>query len=714
VLGLALAHHLTALLVVPSVGLALLFGRRERPSRLSALAALGLLAAGLTLYAYLPIRAGQDPPVLWGMTGSARSFLRHVSGQPYSSRLFDAPLGAVLQKLALFARALPGELPWLAIALSGAGLWALWRRSRVLLAVLTTEAVLVLAHAMSYRIRDIESYYIPVYAVLALAAGVGLFAVADVLGRARGRIAAAAPIVALVIALVLPLVPLTTGWRARDLSDRRDVSTYLDRMLSEIAPNGIVVALEDNIVFPLWYARFVEGRRTDVAVVDFVSRAPHLEKWFPGIRFPTEQELAEALAESTGAGGSASTVAETRVVEYLPLFVSLNAGPRPIYLDPAVAAKRLPSRSVPRGLLAQVVEDSTRARAAAREGGLLWETYLGTTAVGEERSPETARSYGRALADQGGLWLARGKPEEALALLEAAVKLAPNVAHIRNNLGAAYERSGRPADALSEYRRALELDAGAPVTYRNIYVVLRNRGDLEEAREFLVIASRLDPGNVDDLLELAALSEQLGEPDEARPIYEEAERLAPDSWEVQAAFGDYLTRIERYPAALAYFERAAARSPRSARVQRGLARCHWALGAPDLAIEAMRRSVELAPSDASATYDLAVMLVRTESPDEALAHLDRALSLEPRLWPARALKAGILTDAGRHEEARRAFERARRDGAGGRAFWTAWLNLERSAGDSVAARALLDSLARAGAAPRKGHAGTPAPRQDGP
>jgi tetratricopeptide (TPR) repeat protein len=695
-LGLALAHHLTAVLVVPPVLFALYCGYRRRPPARVVAAAFGLVCVGLSLYAYLPIRAADDPAVLWSTTDSLEGFLRHVSGESYSHLLFDAPIAVVGHKLWGFLRSVPGQVSWFVVVLSAAGAWALWRRAKVVLVLLAAEAALVIAHATNYRIRDIESYFIPAHAVLALLAGLGLFVVAAALARRGRRTRLIASAIALAVALAVPAAALTTGWRARDLSDRSDAAVYLSRMLDEIDPGGIVAAIEDNVVFLLWYARLVEERREDIAVIDFSSRAPHLEKWYPGLRFPDEQQLTRTLAESDSLADSEPTLEETRVATYLPLFVSLNASSRPIYLDPAVAAKRLPSRSVPHGLLARVIDGAVaEADSTGEASARVWRGYLETLRDPDDLDPTTARAYARALADQGSLWLARDRPQRAVALLQDAVRLAPDVAHIRNNLGAAYERSGRPDAGLSEYRRAIELDPGAAVSYRNVYVALRNRGEFERARGFLVTASRLDPENTDDVLELATLSEQLGRLEEAEALYDRAAGLAPGSWKVAAAYGDYLSRGGRHAAALDWYRRAEGGAPGSARAQRGIARSLWALGDADGAVIAMRRAAASAPGDAGASYDLAVMLVRTGRPDEALPALDDALDIDPRLWRARALKAGVLTDLGRVEEARPLFEEALRDGAGGPEFWRVWLNVERASGDSAAVRAVLDRMARA-------------------
>jgi len=700
-LGLALAHHLTAILVVPSVVYALYRGHRPRPSLRCLLTSLGLTLLGLALYAYLPLRAAQDPAVMWSRVDSLPLLIRHVTGAQYAPRLFSAPLVAYGRKLAVFARYLPGQLTWVGLALSGVGLWSMWRRARGVLIVVAAEAILVLVHALNYWIADINSYYIPVYAMLAVAAGPGLVEVVLVLKRACRGAGRAPFALAVTLALAMPGAQLCTNWSTRDLSRYRGAAEYLDRMLDGIAPGGIVIALNDRTVFPLWYARFVEGRRQDISIVDFGSLAPHVEKWFPGVRLPTEEEL---LAESSRSGSTVpatATLEWTPVVSYMPLLISLNVESSPIYADPEVAARRMPLTSIPRGLLAEVVGEPVEriSPAAKLANDALWLEFLnGLIRPGNGR-PETVTRYAKSLADQGRLLLERGETEDAVPLLETAARLAPGVPHIRNNLGAAYERVGRVEEALAEYRRAIDIDPGSATSYRNVYVVLRDRGDLRGAREALRTAWKLDREDVGDILDLAVLSEQLGDPGEAESLFQLAERLEPESWEVDIAFADFLSRGGRCAEALSLYRRAEANAPPSARLFRGLGRCYWMLDQPQRAIDAVRRAIELDPVDATASYDLAVMLVRTGRAQEAVGLIDDALRIDPGLWNARALKAGILSDLGRTEEARRLFERAFEDGAGGPAFWRAWLDTERAAGDSAAIR---DVLARMGRAARGG------------
>lgn len=696
-LGLAVSHHLTAVLVVPGVAFTLYHRRDLRPSPRATLSALGLAALGLTLYAYLPIRAAHDPALKWARVDLLPVLLKHITGTQYAGRLFASPWVEVARKLSVFARSLPRELTWLALGLSGIGFWSLWRRARAAAILLGAEAIFVLGHAMSYRIIDIQSYYIPVYSMLALAAGPGLAELVRRVRAASSRSVRPAVVLALLLVLGIPTVLLYVNWSERDISRYNGAARYLDRLLDVTEPGGIVIALADRTVFLLQYAQFAEGRRTDISVIDFCSLAPHIEKWYPSLRLPTDDELAAEYEAGRIASDELPTRERTAVVKYLSLVVSLNVESTPVFADPGVAARRLAVQSYPRGLLAEVTAgpvDPIPER-AVRENAAMWNDYVQGLWNPRDRRPETRERYAKTLADQGRLLLARGEIGDAVRVLEAAAGLAPDVHHVRHNLGAAYDRAGRIEDAVAEYHRSIELDPGAAMSYRNLYVIMRDRGELARARKYLETAWRLEREDVGDLLDLAALDERLGEPDRAEALYRKARRFDPGSSEVEIAYGEFLSRVGRYADALGFYQRAASHTAMSPRLLRGLSRCYWMLERPADAMKAVRRAIELDPGDATARYDLAAMLVRAGRAGEAVKHLDDALSIDPHLWTALALKARILSDWGRIAEARALFEQAHREGAGGRAFWDAWLNAERSAGDSAAVRAVIDKMANA-------------------
>lgn len=702
-LGLGLAHHLTAALLVPSVLVALFLRREARPRARTIVAAALLVLAGLSFYAYLPIRSAQDPAVLWAPIGTFEGFVGHVAAAQYASRLFTGPALETLHRLLDLLRQITEELPWVVIALAGAGFWILWRRARTAAIALGLEAVLVLLHAAHYRIPDPEPYLIPVVAILAAAAGVGLAGVAGVVARLltashtdaravrRARLAAASALI-LAAGAAVPLGrTVASSWRARDLSDNREVPVYAERMLESLDHGALLLGQEDRTIFPLWVALFVEGRRDDVALVPVRGRAPHFEKWFPWLRFPTESQLKSFYGREEAESCEPSGREVLSVLDYIPLFVELNAEDRPVYADVAIGRSLFPSTSAPRGLLVEIGVAGADSLIGAEEllGRPPWSEYLADLDGRGGTSPEAGRAYARALGEQGRLFLARGDPASGVAVLERAVALAPTDARLRSNLGVAYEWAGRAEEAVDEFERAVAAQPYTAAFHYNLSKALGARGDADGALDALRRAAGLEPANSRFAVELAALYERESRLADADRAFARAVDAAPDDWALRVAHGDYLARRRRYAEAVAEYRRAEELNPADPRVQQNLGRCYWAMRDVGTALAAMRRSIALQPRNPRLRYDLGVMLSQTGDLEGALASFDEALRLLPTMWQAATARAQVLARLGRTSQAREAFEEARRLGAGSDEFLEAWSRFERSTGDTVRASAIL-------------------------
>jgi len=677
-LGLALAHHLTAAFLLPLLVLGLL---RRRPSVRSVLAAWGLILVGLSFYAYLPLRAAHDPAILWAPVGTWPELLEHIMGAQYAPRLFAAPLVEVVHKLTVFASGVPREVTWTVLLLAAPGFVVLFRRTRVIALVLAGWGLLVLAHAAVYRIPDIGSYYIPLYAVLAVAGGFGLSAVAS--GKWWGRAAPVAGWLAVAAALAVAVPHARGNWSQNDLRLRNDGRLYVERMLSFVAPGGIVVAMADRVLFPLWYERHVERTRDDFAVVCVREHAPHLERWYPDVRFPTEGELCYSFV-----GPPTALEARARdsvpVGNYLPLFVSMNVGERPIYVDPDLGRRLFLDRAISRGILVEIGESPVGSlqEDARLEHDSFWESILDELAADTTLDGRTAEVYANALAEHGMLMIERGDIDSAIDALERACTLAPGVPLCHNNLGVAYDEAGRREDGVAQFEAALALAPGLAAPHHNIARSAERGGDTERARREFEAAVALDPHNPSYRIELGAHLERASEFENAEVMFRGATNLSDGDWGASLAYGGFLSRRRRYSEAVAAYQRAEELRPGSTGVLRGLGRCYWALDDREQALEVMRRLAELQPHNPAAKYDLALMLHRSGRGREAAALLDDVIRILPNMWEARALKAGILGTLGRHPEARILFEKAVELGASGDAFWETWIAMETALGDA--------------------------------
>ncbi len=74
-------------------------------------------------------------------------------------------------------------------------------------------------------------------------------------------------VVAVVLALIIPVQMIAEGYDDHDRSDRYFAVDSARNMLNSCAKNAILFTGGDNDTFPLWYVQNVEGFRTDVRVV---------------------------------------------------------------------------------------------------------------------------------------------------------------------------------------------------------------------------------------------------------------------------------------------------------------------------------------------------------------------------------------------------------------------------------------------------------------
>ena len=123
----------------------------------------------------------------------------------------------------------------------------------------------------------------------------------------------------------------------------------------------------------------------------------------------------------------------------------------------------------------------------------------------------------------------RGRPENAVELIERAVKISPKEPLYHANLAEAYRASGNLQAAVATGKRALELEPRRAETFNNLGLALKESGQAAEALEHFETAIELNPfmpvsyENAGDLLFAG------GRLYEALAIVREGLRLMPEA-----------------------------------------------------------------------------------------------------------------------------------------------------------------------------------------
>jgi tetratricopeptide (TPR) repeat protein len=217
-----------------------------------------------------------------------------------------------------------------------------------------------------------------------------------------------------------------------------------------------------------------------------------------------------------------------------------------------------------------------------------------------------------------------GALHEALASLDRALALAPDLADAHGNRADVLVELHRPLEAIESYDRALTL---APLSFPNWC----NR---------------------------AAVLLDLRRHEEALASYDRALAIEPKHIDVLAARGLVLNAVDRCGEAVETLDRALALAPdhHLARRTRGVALLK--LERPAQALADFQRVLAQRPDDEDALYNVAFSLVASERDGDALAVYDKLLATDPRHIEALLGKGAALQNLARFAEAVAVYDQA--------------------------------------------------------
>jgi hypothetical protein len=274
VFGLALGvHHVTVGLTLPAVAVIVYRtqGLRFFASRRLLYAALISIGALVAVYSYLPWAASRSPVMNWGDPRSLQEIWWHVSGRQY--RVFFSFSPAIMgTQFVEFCRMALREFgfSWLPLTplLAVVGLASAYKRDRTAFWFLLLIVIADLAYCLSYEIaEDKDAYYLPAFISTAIAAGLGVrwliqFAVSK-------RAPSWTPYVAAATAIMLTsATTFAANWPFNNRKHYFIANDYVENLFSTIAPDGLLLTQDWQVVSPMFYAQEIEQRRPDVKVLD--------------------------------------------------------------------------------------------------------------------------------------------------------------------------------------------------------------------------------------------------------------------------------------------------------------------------------------------------------------------------------------------------------------------------------------------------------------
>ncbi len=190
--------------------------------------------------------------------------------------------------------------------------------------------------------------------------------------------------------------------------------------------------------------------------------------------------------------------------------------------------------------------------------------------------------------------------EEAIKLIDEAVRLRPDFAEALCMGGYMLGECGKPEPALRFYRRALELDASLVVAHVNAGKLLFGAGRFAEALRSFEAATALAPDDPDAWCSRAGALRELGRLEDSVEAARRALSLRDDFPEAAINLGNALLKLDRGEEALGAYLRATAAAPRSAAARCGQALALRSLGRFSEALAAFEAAEALGSREAQA------------------------------------------------------------------------------------------------------------------
>jgi len=385
-IALSATNHLMGILVVPAV---LVYVMKTDPRALLRprllIAAALVVAVGLSVNLFIPIRAALDPYLnqgdAWTWANLRDVLMREQFGKP---SIFDNPMYPAGQdnpgrSLVLigqqylnywqyftwqFGRDWPAAVQQLlALGFTFLGLigarrhWQADRRSALAMGALMFTLTIALVFYLNFKwgysqpytgggldheVRERDYFFVASFAAWGVWVGMGLAAIAAALAARvpqRGW-QLAAPV------FVIALIPLIGNRLTAPRNGETVARDYARDVLASVDPYALIITTGDNDTFPLWHAQEVEGLRRDVSVMVLslantnwylaqLQRRPPAQ--FPGAPAPTNKWMSRYYLN-----GPADT---------LPPYILLDQaatgaiGPIQVTIDPRVLRRPYLGRS---------------------------------------------------------------------------------------------------------------------------------------------------------------------------------------------------------------------------------------------------------------------------------------------------------------------------------------------------------------------------------
>ncbi|HEY4076050.1 MAG TPA: tetratricopeptide repeat protein [Rhizomicrobium sp.] len=250
----------------------------------------------------------------------------------------------------------------------------------------------------------------------------------------------------------------------------------------------------------------------------------------------------------------------------------------------------------------------------------------------------------------------QGRNREALELMDAALKIAPDAPEILSNYGNVLKTQGQFEGALASYDRALAIKPDYVAVLNKRGQVLRDMGRFGDALASYDKALATQPDFVEAWSNRGVILSDMGRHDQALTSYDRALALAPDFPDALNNRALTMKAMKRHAEALASVERALAVHPDFIEALNNRGVILFDLKRTGEALASYDRALAIHPGYADALNNRAVALWSLKRFTESLADCDRAVALRPDFADAFYNRGNALSELNRPDEALASYE----------------------------------------------------------
>ncbi len=242
-------------------------------------------------------------------------------------------------------------------------------------------------------------------------------------------------------------------------------------------------------------------------------------------------------------------------------------------------------------------------------------------------------------------------PQELLGILRAALLARPDLWHAHAALSQQLTSLNQTEEAFRVAQEAVERFPLLPRMWYELAAVCAARMDNEGEAEALGHALQINPSWSDASQKLAEVHRRQGNLPRARTVLEQAIAREPRNATTHGLLAEVLWEQDQRDAAVERLLHAVRLAPDYDWAWRHLRDWTAELRCPETAVNAARELTHTRPKEARAWLILAEVLRTSPQWEECLAALDHVFELNPRCVEAHDLRAVLLADRGRFQEA---------------------------------------------------------------